>query len=69
MKSFVKKHIGGNPLKGNSLEDFRGKQGVIVFADCGWSDASGHIDLFNGKEVESQEYFNRCGKVLLYELK
>ncbi|WP_418986686.1 type VI secretion system amidase effector protein Tae4 [Bacteroides heparinolyticus] len=69
MKAFVKKNIGANPIKGHSLKDFQGKKGIIIFTDCGWSDASGHIDLFNGKEVEGQGYFNKCGTVLLYELK
>lgn len=69
MKSFVKRNIGGTPIKGHSPKDFRGKKGSIIFTDCNWTDASGHIDLFNGKEVEGHGYFNKCGMATLYELK
>lgn len=69
MKGFVRRNIGGKPIKGNSPKDFQGKKGVIIFTSCEWSDASGHIDLFNGRIVEGHEYFNDCGIALLYELK
>lgn len=69
MKNFVKKHIGGTPIKGHAAKDFRGKKGVIIFSDCEWDDASGHVDLFDGKEVEGHGYFDECGIALLYELK
>lgn len=69
MKNFIKKHIGGTPIKGQLSKDFRGKKGVIIFTDCNWNNAAGHIDLFNGKEVEGKGYFNRCGTAVLYEIK
>lgn len=69
MKSFVKRNIGGTPIKGHSPKDFRGKKGIIIFTDCNWANASGHVDLFNGKEVEGHGYFNKCGMAMLYELK
>ena len=31
MRSFVKKTIGGTPIKGSSAENFAGKKGVIFF--------------------------------------
>ena len=34
----------------DDIEDFNGKEGVIVFNDCGWNDATGHIDLFDGSD-------------------
>ena len=46
-----------------------GKKGIIIFTDCNWTNASGHVDLFNGKEVEGHGYFNECGMVTLYGLK
>ncbi|AKU70285.1 type VI secretion system amidase effector protein Tae4 [Prevotella fusca] len=69
VKKFVRRRIGGTPIKGHCAEDFKGKKGIIVFSDCCWSDATGHVDLFNGKEVEGSAYFNECGTVVLYELK
>lgn len=72
MKEFIIKHIGGTPLKGSTANSFKGKKGVIVFNDCNWSDATGHVDLFNGIQCEYEEandYFNNCNSELLYTLK
>ena len=72
MKKFIIKHIGGTPLKGSTANSFKGKKGVIVFNDCNWSDATGHVDLFNGIQCEYEEandYFNKCNSELLYTLK
>ena len=72
MKKFIIKHIGGTPLKGSTANSFKGKKGVIVFNDCNWSDATGHVDLFNGIQCEYEEandYFNNCNSELLYTLK
>ncbi len=68
MINFVKKHIGGTPLKGTKASDFAGKKGVIIFTGCGWSDATGHVDLFDGNKVESKkgDYFGTCSTVELY---
>lgn len=68
MINFVKKHIGGTPLKGTKASDFAGKKGVIIFSGCGWSDATGHVDLFDGSKVESKkgDYFGTCSTVELY---
>lgn len=66
------KYIGGTPLKGSTANSFKGKKGVIVFNDCNWSDATGHVDLFNGIQCEyeaANDYFNNCNSELLYTLK
>lgn len=68
MINFVKKHIGGTPLKGKGPKDFKGKKGIIIFKNCNWSDATGHVDLFDGKKVEGHDYFSTCGDVELYVL-
>ena len=36
-------------MKGSTAHSFKGKKGVIDFNDCNWSDATGHVDLFNAK--------------------
>ena len=72
MKKFIIKHIGGTPLKGSTANSFKGKKVVIVFNDCNWSDATGHVDLFNGIQCEyedANDYFNNCNSELLYTLK
>lgn len=68
MISFVKKTVGKAPIKGKSKKDFIGKKGIIIFTGCGWTDASGHVDLFDGKNVEGLDYFARCTNAELYVL-
>ena len=48
-----------------SLEDFKGKTGVIVF-DVNWSDATGHVDLFDGNKVEGHDYTAESNSISLY---
>ncbi len=60
MLSFIKQKIGGTPIKG--------EKGIIIFKNCNWSDASGHVDLFNGEKVKGKAYFTDCGDVELYVL-
>lgn len=64
--TFVKKTINGASLSGNSAASFYGKKGVIVFSGCGWGDATGHIDLFDGSKVEGTDYFPNCSNAVLY---
>ena len=48
-----------------SLEDFKDKKGVIVF-DVNWSDATGHVDLFDGNKVEGHDYTADSNSISLY---
>ena len=47
---------------------FKKRQGVISFVVKGWSDATGHFDLWNGKECVHSEYFNKASEVYLWEV-
>ena len=47
--------------------NFNKKKGIIVFGDCNWTNATGHVDLFNGTVVEGDDYPS-CGIVTLYVL-
>ena len=63
---------GGNMGASGSVSYLFDKKGVIVFNDCNWSDATGHVDLFNGIQCEyeaANDYFNNCNSELLYTLK
>ncbi|MDR3338879.1 MAG: type VI secretion system amidase effector protein Tae4 [Candidatus Symbiothrix sp.] len=69
VEKFVKnKMLYTKVLSGDNSSDFEGEHGVIVFKDCGWNDASGHIDLYDGTKVEGHDYSLVCGKVILYVL-
>lgn len=52
----------------------QGKKGIIYFKNCGWDDASGHFDLWNGSRAayhdsdsEGHSYFNLASAVYLYQ--
>ena len=41
---------------------------LICFEVDGWSDATGHFDLWNGSECIHSEYFGKASKVHLWEV-
>lgn len=69
MLTFLKANISRKPLVGKTSSDFKGKQGIIVFLECSWADATGHVDLYNGSVVEGTDYSADCKKIHFYELK
>jgi hypothetical protein len=60
--------IATKTIKGKTFSDFKNKKGIIVFGNCGWSDATGHVDLFDGSDVEGSDYTSSCGEMNLYVL-
>ncbi len=55
------------PRRGGPVPaDFRGKQGVIGFLVEGWSDATGHFDLWKNDRCIHTAYFDRASEVLLW---
>lgn len=47
---------------------FMGKQGVVVFDVDVWSDATGHVDLWDGADCRHAAYFDVSSKVMLWEV-
>ena len=50
------------------ISKFKGKTGVIVFEDCGWSDATGHVDLYDGDQVEGSDYSDKAKSMTLFKI-
>ena len=70
MEGFVKRVTGiSSGAIGSKASDFSGKKGVIFFDGFGWGDARGHVDLFDGSRVEGEDYFERCSRAVLYEIR
>lgn len=44
----------------------RGKRGILCFDVTGWTDATGHFDLWDGERCAHHEYFARASKVHLW---
>ncbi len=55
---------GGGPIP----ETFKGRQGVIIFDVRGWSDATGHADLWNGAKCRHNCYFHKASTVMLWRV-
>ena len=54
--------VGG----GSNRSAVAGKQGIIMFDVDGWSDATGHFDLWNGSECAGSDYFDKAQAVYLW---
>jgi len=70
---FLREKFGKPPVlakkeRGDSAvpEVFRTRKGIIVFNDCGWSDATGHVDLWNGSECRHHGYWTEAKEVYLW---
>jgi hypothetical protein len=55
---------GGGPVPGA----FMGARGVVVFDVDAWSDATGHIDLWNRDRCRHAAYFEVATKVMLWHV-
>lgn len=56
------------PGGGEVPASFKGRQGVIIFEVEGWTDATGHADLWNGTTCRHHCYFNKASRVMLWEV-
>jgi hypothetical protein len=56
------------PGGGDVPASFKGRQGVVIFEVDGWTDATGHMDLWNGARCRHNAYFNRAAHVMLWEV-
>lgn len=56
------------PGDGGPVPDsFKGKKGIIVFEVRIWSDATGHIDLWDGSDCAGHAYFGDAYEVALWQ--
>lgn len=72
-KSYLRRQYGPPQLThaydgdGGEVPDaIIGKQGIICFDVTGWSDATGHFDLWDGERCAHHGYFERARKVHLW---
>jgi hypothetical protein len=63
--TFTHAYEGGKG--GDVPPEIMGKKGIIAFDVDGWSDATGHFDLWNGEAPAGHQYFNMAAQVYLWE--
>ncbi len=54
-------------LPSNYKAQLAGRKGIIVFEVSGWSDATGHADLWDGGKCLYQDYGGQANRVLFWE--
>ncbi len=68
MRRYLRAVLGPPTVTGTGAEvaKFQGKKGIIMFDVRGWSDATGHFDLWDGNGPAHAEYFDRATTVQLW---
>ena len=52
---------------GKYKQTLKGKSGIIIFEIKGWSDATGHADLWDGGKVVRDDYGDKAYNILFWE--
>ena len=66
-KPFLESKYKPADISGSDRSSVAGHQGIIMFDVDGWSDATGHFDLWNGQECRHDEYFHKAHRVYLWK--
>ena len=67
LKKFIESNFSEKETV-KKTKDLKDKKGIIIFEDCNWSDATGHADLFDGNNVEGNDYSDNCKTKILYKI-
>ena len=67
-KPYLDKKYKKADISGTSRTAFEGKKGIIMFDVQGWSDATGHFDLWNGSNARYSEYFDKASTIYLWTI-
>jgi len=65
-KTYLENRYKPADVSGGGRDAVSGQQGIIMFDVEGWSDATGHFDLWNGSECRGAEYFDKASAVYLW---
>jgi len=67
LKNYLINTYGSVDLTGNSTT-MANQKGIFLFQNCVWSDATRHLDLWNGSSCSNHCYWTQCGSALLWIL-
>ena len=67
-EKYLRAEVGAPTLTMASpkMKHFAGMQGIIGFEVSGWSDATGHFDLWDGSSAGTSEYFSRSHEAYIW---
>jgi len=66
---YLTKYYGSPKIvsPGKYKQTLKGRKGIIIFEIKGWSDATGHADLWDGSKVVRDDYGSKAHKILFWE--
>jgi hypothetical protein len=67
LNDYLSTIYGPPDITGNS-GDMAGKTGIIMFQNCGWRNASGHFDLWDGNSCLNNCHWDQCSNASLWLL-
>ncbi|XP_070547549.1 uncharacterized protein [Ptychodera flava] len=67
MRCYLEDKRGSADIISSNQTDFEGHEGIIVFQDCGFDIATGHVDLWDGNWCLGLCFFSRCNDIRLFE--
>ena len=65
MVNYLKDNYG-NPIS-TTTDKIRGRHGIIWQSECGWGDASGHLDVWDNNN-SLNHFYNECQDVYFWEI-
>lgn len=65
-KKYLESEYKMPDISGSSQGDFSGHAGIIMFDVQGWSDATGHFDLWDGAAIRYSAYWDKASMVHLW---
>ncbi|MFL5786867.1 MAG: T6SS effector amidase Tae4 family protein, partial [Flavisolibacter sp.] len=68
LKVFLINKFGKPDVKGTE-SSLSNEKGIILFDNCDFSDATGHLDIWDGKTCKDECYFERCNSAKIWRLK
>jgi len=70
MRAYLQHRFGSPTIRAASdrHQAVTNHRGIIVFDVRVWSDATGHIDLWDGLNIRHCAYFEEASEVLLWEI-
>ncbi len=66
--------LGTTTVNGERVEDWQddrriwGKAGIIMYTDCGWTDATGHWDVYDGRQHRGHGHADVCKTVKIWNV-
>lgn len=66
LRRWLEQEFKAPEIVGTNRSEFLGHTGILMFDVEGWSDATGHFDVWNGSRARYSEYWAQAKAALLW---